>query len=325
MRKRREGVALLTVLLLVAVLSVIAVLVLDDVRFSIRRATNAQTAAQAQWHAAGAERVAVSQIRRLIAANPGRTPVDPAWDGRPLAFPLDHGQVTLTVSDGQSCFNLNSVVEGTAGAYRRREEGVRQFLRLQQLLGVPSGRARRIADATADWIDSDAVPAAYGAEDGHYGREAPPRLTGGRLMIDGSELRAVAGMDAAGYRLLRPHVCALPRAILSPLNVNTLRIQDAPLLAMLAERDLSLQGARQIIASRPAGGWGSTYAFWSHPALAFASPVDEVRQQVTLETRYFDYAIDVRWSEARAVRTGLFAVGVDGRVSTVWTRWEAAP
>jgi len=53
--------------------------------------------------------------------------------------------------------------------------------------------------------------------------------------------------------------------------------------------------------------------------------VDEVRKRATLETRYFDYAIDVRWSEARAVRTGLFAVGVDGRVSTVWTRWEAAP
>ena len=38
MKTRREGVALLTVLLLVAVLAVIAVLVLDDVRFSIRRA-----------------------------------------------------------------------------------------------------------------------------------------------------------------------------------------------------------------------------------------------------------------------------------------------
>ena len=44
----REGMALLTVLLLVAVMSVVAVAVLDDVRFSVRRATNVETQTQAQ-------------------------------------------------------------------------------------------------------------------------------------------------------------------------------------------------------------------------------------------------------------------------------------
>src|SRR5690606_1742867 len=59
---RREGMALLTVLLLVAVMSVIAVAVLDDVRFSVRRATNAETQTQAQWYADGAEALARKQV-----------------------------------------------------------------------------------------------------------------------------------------------------------------------------------------------------------------------------------------------------------------------
>lgn len=322
MKTRREGVALLTVLLLVAVLAVIAVLVLDDVRFSIRRATNAQTAAQAQWHAAGAERVALSQIRRLIAVNPGRTPTDPAWDGRPLAFPLDQGQVVLTVSDGQSCFNLNSLAQGAEGAGQVRAEGVRQFVRLQAALGVPTGQARRIADAAADWIDADAVPLPYGAEDAAYARQIPPRRTGSRLFLDPAELRQVAGVDAAIYARLRPHVCALPTTALSPLNLNTLTPEDAPLLAMLLDGALSVQGARQVIAARPAGGWASTHDFWSLPAFLSATPSAEVNGQVTLETRYFDYDIDVEWAGARAIRTGLIAVGRDGRASVAMVRWE---
>src|SRR5690606_16795615 len=145
----------------------------------------------AQWHAAGAERLALSQIRRLVQANPGRTPIDPAWDGRPFVFPVEQGEITLTVSDGQSCFNLNSVVQGQDGAYSGRDEGVRQFLRLQTLLGVPVGRARRIASATADWIDSDQSVRPDGAEDRGYDRPDQPLRTGGRLLADVSELRQV--------------------------------------------------------------------------------------------------------------------------------------
>ncbi|MFC5388805.1 type II secretion system minor pseudopilin GspK [Brevundimonas bullata] len=318
----REGMALLTVLLLAAVLSVIAVLVLDDVRFSIRRATNAEISSQAQWHAAGAERLALSQIRRLVQANPGRTPIDPAWDGRPFVFPVEQGEITLTVSDGQSCFNLNSVVQGQDGAYSGRDEGVRQFLRLQTLLGVPVGRARRIASATADWIDADQTVRPDGAEDRGYDRLDQPLRTGGRLLVDVSELRQVAGMDAATYARLRPYVCALPTSQLSPLNINTLDADDAPLLAMLTDGALSVSGARRVIASRPAGGWVSTFDLWRHPAFLSVSVPAAVYEQVSLETRYFDYVIEVQFAEGSASRSGLIQVGRDGRASITGVRWS---
>src|SRR3546814_13814786 len=68
--KGQKGVALLTVLLLVAVMSVLVMGMLDDIRFGLRRASNAQAMAQAQWYALGAESLAMAQIDRQ-ATRPG--------------------------------------------------------------------------------------------------------------------------------------------------------------------------------------------------------------------------------------------------------------
>ena len=101
MRRRgteREGMALLTVLLLVAVMSVVAVAILDDVRFSVRRTANVEFQSQAQWYAAGAESLAMGQIAGLLARGPARTPLQPAWNGRPVSFPIDGGTLTSDVT-----------------------------------------------------------------------------------------------------------------------------------------------------------------------------------------------------------------------------------
>ena len=62
----RRGMALLTVLLLVAVMAALCVVLLDDVRFSVRRTTNAESQAQAQGFAAGAEALARRRLSDLV-------------------------------------------------------------------------------------------------------------------------------------------------------------------------------------------------------------------------------------------------------------------
>ena len=69
--RRERGVALLTVLLLVAVMTLLLMAVLDDIRFGLRRAGNAQAVGQAQWHALGTEAMAMAQIRRLARRDAG--------------------------------------------------------------------------------------------------------------------------------------------------------------------------------------------------------------------------------------------------------------
>lgn len=319
--KNREGMALLTVLLLVAVMSVVAVAVLDDVRFSVRRATNAETQAQAQWYASGAEALARRQVARLMTAGPARTPLQPEWNGRRLDFPIDDGSISAVVTDGQACFNLNSLVEGVGEDLMARPLGTAQFLALGRAVGAPDSRMRAVADALTDWLDADNVARPLGAEDGAYAGLTTPYRTGGVMLAEVSELRAVKGVDADLYRRLRPWVCALPTSRPSPLNVNTLTPEQAPLLMMLTDNALDLQGARAVIARRPRAGWPDAAAFWAQPALATAPVPDEVRDQVTVLTRYFNLRVDVDYGGGRAVRTALLHAQPDGAVRTVIQRW----
>ena len=313
--------ALLTVLLLVAVMSVVAVAILDDVRFSVRRATNVEFQSQAQWYAAGAESLARGQISRLLAAGPRRTPLDPAWNGRPMSFPIDGGTLTATVTDGQACFNLNSLVLGFGEDLTARPLGAEQFRALGRAVGAPDSRMGAIADALTDWLDADTTPLPLGAEDGVYAGLARPYRTGGVLLAEVSELRAVKGVDAETYRRLRPWVCTLPTSRLSPLNVNTLTPAQAPLLTMLTAGAVRPDQARMVIAARPRDGWPDAAAFWSQPALAAVHVDQEARDQVTVLTRFFDLRVEVELGGSRAVRTALLEAGSDGRVRTVIQRW----
>ena len=317
----REGMALLTVLLLVAVMSVVAIAVLDDVRFSVRRATNAETQAQAQWYASGAEALARGQVARLTAANLARTPLEPQWNGRRLGFPIEGGLISAVVTDGQACFNLNSVVEGFGEDLMARPLGIAQFLALGRAVGAPDSRMRAVADALTDWLDADGASRPLGGEDGAYAGLATPYRTGGVMLAEVSELRAVKGVDAGLYARLRPYVCALPTSRLSPLNLNTLTPEQAPLLMMLTDNGLGPDAARGVIARRPKSGWPDAAAFWAQPALAGVEVPAEVRDQVGVQTRYFNLRIDIDHGGGRAVRTALLHAQPDGAVRTVIQRW----
>lgn len=313
--------ALLTVLLLVAVMSMVAVAVLDDVRFSVRRATNAEVQSQAQWFAGGAEALARAQIGRMLDANPNRTPLSPQWNGRVFDFTIEGGAIRAVVTDGQTCFNLNSVVLGQGEDLIPRPEGAAQFVALGRAVGVPDSRMREVADALTDWLDADQTPQPLGAEDGAYAGQASPYRTAGVMLSEISELRAVRGVDADVYRRLRPFVCALPTSSLSPINVNSLKAEDAPLVMALGSGAVSQQAARSAIAARPAGGWADAAAFWSQPALAAAPVSEEARDQTTVLTRFFDVRIEVDYAGLSAVRTALLHAQPDGRVRTVVQRW----
>ena len=317
----REGMALLTVLLMVAVMAAVASVVLDDVRFSIRRATNAEIQAQAQLYADGAEALARRQVGRLVSANPARTPLQPDWNGRRLDFPTDTGAVSAVVRDGQGCFNLNSVVFGQGEDLIVQPVGVAQLVALGRALGVAEGRMRAVADALVDWLDADPAVRPGGAEDARYAGMAEPYRTGGVLLAEVSELRAIQGVDADLYRTLRPHVCALPVARLSPVNPNTLTPDQAPILVMLTHGRLGLASARAVLANRPAGGWTSADAFWSQPAMAAAAPTQEARDQITLLNTWFDLRIEVQHAGMRVVRTALISVTPDGAARTAIRRW----
>lgn len=323
MRARQRGVALLTVLLLVAVMAVLVMGMLDDIRFGLRRADNAQSVAQAQWHALGAETLARAQIERLVARDPGRTTLAGGWNGRPFLFPIEHGAIRATLTDGSTCFNLNSVVEGApAGEYLRRyDAGVSQYRALLHALEFSERDAVALADTLVDWIDSDQVRSELGHEDEAYARGRAGYRTSGTLLAEPSELRALRGYTPQVYARLRRYVCALPVAALSPVNVNTLEEEDAPVLSMLTDGELEPARARQIIAARPVDGWRDLAAFLNQPGMDGVGV--EVQNQIELRTTFFRLHTEVEYGAAQVVLSALFEQDGSGPAQLRSRRWSA--
>ncbi|ODU21438.1 MAG: general secretion pathway protein GspK [Sphingomonas sp. SCN 67-18] len=310
-RRSERGAALLTVLLLVAVMAILSATALEKLRMSTRLAGNALALDQARAFAMAAETVALGRIDTLIDADPGRTTLAGGWNGRQTRLPLPGGIATVRVTDGGNCFNLNSVVSGqSGGVLETRPMGVAQFAALMEAIGIGRGDAARIAASLADWIDSDDVPGPLGAEDAAYRDLPTPYRTGGTLLADVSELRAVAGVTADIYKLIRPWTCALPVTDLSPINVNTLLPEQAPLFVMLMPDRLTLDRARRLLSERPVDGYASLYEFWKLPALDGLGAPPEVSEQTTIRTRWFAMEMRVELGGADLDESALVDAGI---------------
>jgi general secretion pathway protein K len=309
MKPGERGAALLTVLMLVSVMAVLSAAALERLRLSTRIAANAGAIDQARAYALAAEDIAADRITSLVAADPARTPT--GWVGRATNLPLPGGIATVIVRDGGNCFNLNSVVTGQAGQrLMARPTGIAQFEALMQILGIGEGEAIRVAASLADWIDSDGFPLPQGAEDAAYAGAATPYKTANTLIADPSELRAVAGVTPDIYERLKPWICALPATDLSPINVNTLTPEQAPLLSMLLPDKLSPDRARALLSGRPVAGYDSGYAFWRTSSLAGIAPGGDIEAQTGVRTRWFALDLRVRLGDSEIEETALIDASV---------------
>ena len=321
---RERGAALLAVLLLVAVTGAIAAAAMEKLSLSRAAATNAVALDQARAYAHAVEQLTLLTVDDMIVRNPDRTTLAGGWNGavRRVALPLG-GDARVRVRDGGNCFNVNSVVEGDPQVrLMRRESGVRELAGLMLALRVPEGEARRIAEAAADWVDSDSSPGPAGAEDAAYAGGPNPYRTANALFADIGELQALVGMTPEIMARLRPWLCALPSAELSPLNINTLSPEQAPLLAMLAPGQLDVERARRVLASRPAGGWSNQVEFWRIDALRGLEVPLDAQLQLQMRTRWFALDVTVAMLDAEFSETAL----VDARLQpsrVVARRWGA--
>lgn len=290
MKPGERGAALLTVLMLVAVMAALSASALERLRLSTRLAANAGAIDQARAYAVAAEQIASARISDLVDAGPARLS-GAAWNGRTTQLPLPGGVATARIRDGGNCFNLNSVVSGQPGMpdapLISRQTGISQLVMLMRAIGIGEAEARRVAYSLADWVDSDSGALAEGAEDAAYAQRTPAYRTGNTFLADPSELRAVAGVTPEIYQRLRPWVCALPTSELSPINVNTLAPEQAPLVAMLLPTPIGVDRVRSLIAGRPATGWDGVSAFLNDASRAGMVLGPEAGAQVKVETRWF--------------------------------------
>ncbi|MCJ8191266.1 type II secretion system minor pseudopilin GspK [Sphingomicrobium aestuariivivum] len=313
-----KGTALLSVLLIVAVMAAIAATALDRLSLSTRLAGNAQVATQGRHWLAMAEELAAA---RLVEAGQLSGADQAALLGVERSITLPDGQVVRArIEDGTNCFNVNALVRkrnlGTLQATARRVFLFRDFL---VLLGLPEARAQQLADAAGDAIDSDMLARPLGREALANGDPVP-----NRALASADELAGIEGMDAATWDMLRPWLCALPSHDPVTINVETLSPERAALLAMLDPEQISLSAARAQLLARPRGGYGSVVDFWQSGPLRGISPSRGRDAQVAVETRYFRLVSRVGEGDGELRQEALFSVeGDEPRLhARRWTsRW----
>lgn len=305
-RPSERGTALLTVLLLVAVMATIASTLLDRIGVATQLAANARTAGQARAWLTTAEAIATARIEDLIAAQPDRLTARGGWlaTRRSISLP-DGGVVDATLFDGGNCFNLNALARPVDHkVLATRPDGIEEFVALMAAIGIPESRARQIAARTADYIDDDDLPQRGGVERGGYPEGSLPA---NRMMADASELRSVPGVTNEEWRRLAPWLCALPLAGGSPVNVNTVRPEEAALLVMLSKGAMDMNRARALIAGRPPAGYAS--ASEVIPASDRVDPADRAAAPgPAVTTRFFRLVVsaaDVRGGDDRYTMTSL--------------------
>nr|WP_298171312.1 type II secretion system minor pseudopilin GspK [uncultured Pseudomonas sp.] len=298
--KTQRGMALITVMLVVAVVTVVCAGIIARQQLSIRSSANQLHVRQAWQYALGGETLAKAVLRNDLRQGDPRAPVDhlaEPW-ARPLApFALDEGgELKVRIEDPSGRFNLNSLVRQG----EPNEAALAQFKRLLLGLQIVAPYAERLVD----WLDADQEPnGAYGAEDNQYLLMQPPYRTANRAITDVSELRLLLEMTEADYQRLLPFVSALPAD--ATLNVNT---ADARVLASLAD-GVPLSTAEGLVANRGNQGYADVASFLAQlPGLSIQS------QGLAVGSQYFQVISEVSVGDRRQVLNSTVQRLSDGKV-----------
>jgi general secretion pathway protein K len=206
----------------------------------------------------------------------------------PINLPLERGNLEANIVDMGQCFNLNSLISISAtGEETANQENLEFFKNLMKSLFVQDQKIEEISPAVIDWLDKDFFPDSYlGVEDDYYKNEKPSRLTSNQFFFDITELRDVKGMTEDIFQKLKPYICAF-NSFETKININSLNPFYPNILVALSSNTLSDLEARNILNSKPLGGYPSVSEFLNQQEIKTAFSSKFSKSNLTLETKYF--------------------------------------
>ncbi|MBY5994005.1 type II secretion system minor pseudopilin GspK [Ferrimonas balearica] len=293
MRRQQSGMALLTVLLVLAVITTLAAGMTQRSQLSVRRTTNMAAFDQAYWYALSSEALAKRVLKQDFEDADGTTHMQQYWATANVVYPVERGQIAGQIDDMRSCFNLNALSRGLTQEEQNKDPyqkplAGRQFMAMLEAMEIDNYWAELLADRVRDFTDADdRQDGSFGAEDAEYASRPIPYMTPNQLMIHHSELRAVLGTNQQLYRALRDYVCAIPGDDSQQLNVNTLPVERAALLVGMLEGKLSLSEAESLIQARPGDGWEDTQSFWEEPTMQRLQVDAQTKSTLVVDSQYF--------------------------------------
>lgn len=315
-----RGMAVISALLIVAVIAALAAALLGRQSAFIRTTQGEQSRVQARWLLRG-ELGAAQRLLRAEAVREPTTRLDGLWT-LPFAGPVA-GQVAAEgarllseISDEQSKFNLRNLVD--RGRIDPAEAAV--FNRLCAMTGVSQAQAqalmRRVASSIADPEGEAAQTMPDAAADTMAATlglppELPraPQAPRPRVLED---LLAVPGVDAGVIARLAPFVTLLPAR--TWINANT---ASAELLAA-GVPGLALDKARALLAARDRGQWFINRGDFANrlqmPAL------DERDVRIGIDSNWFRVASVLDTPRTKFVQVALLQDDKTNMPRVVWLR-----
>lgn len=320
---KERGAALLTVMMIVAAMSVAALAVTQSVTQATVRSRALDAQAQLALYAASAEEVAKARMVEVLGPLENKLNADLPGLGEPQVIPLDQGAITVTARDATNCFDVNRLTTGADGGVLVADPDMQDAYRALLTEAIEDGYASDIValvSALTDWMDDNTVPGSGGAEDGYYLSEVPSYRTSGQKLGSLTELRSVKGYTPEVYSIVRPLLCALPdgrAATPGLLNINTLEERHAPLLQMAFAGVLPIDDARELIGLRPQGGWPDTEAMLEDPILDRLNLERVRRDQLGVVTSLVEVSANVSYRGHDMTMRYLFEVQPGRPIKTI--------
>lgn len=292
-----KGVALITVMLIVALIATLATQMTARLQLQMQRTSNLASNQQAYWYAMGAEAFAKRILAQSFTENEEVTHLGQMWAQGENTFPVDFGQITGEITDLHSCFNLNALradddntdtsgVDNTSKGKSPARLAFEELLIALSIEGVGNFEAEYMADALTDWLDANSsISSSGGAEDSDYAAKEFPYLAANNYLASLGELRVIEHFTIAVINKLKDYTCVLPNNNLNKVNINTIAL-DKPeiLVAMLG---ISQNEAVQALSAREEEGFSSVADFFALPELTKAKIPPEKQQQFTVKSEYF--------------------------------------
>lgn len=292
MIKQQQGIALITILVMVALATILAATIAK------RQAATAESTAylmrqnQSLIYAKSAEAF-FSELLVDDAENAAEVDhLQETWAQPMPAFPVEDGYVSGIIQDESGKFNLNSLVtaEGTVN-----ENAKVWFELILKRAGLPA----QLSEAVIDWQDENEIPSgSMGAESNYYQGLPNAALPPNAKFHSVEELKLIRGFEENKYKLIESYLSAAPMQD-STVNINT---ASAFLLASMDEK-LDVNAVQQLLDQRQANleHFSNVSELW---ALEPFAQVEAAKRNVLnsllgVQSNYFKAQIEVVLSERK--------------------------
>ena len=348
---RQRGVALITVMLIVALCSIIAAQMTTRLQTQMQRSTNISFNQQAYWYALGAEAFSKRVLIKAFKDEPKVTHLEQIWAEEGSNYPVAFGEISGVITDLQSCLNLNALhpkaktkdeaadndsggtenspktesqtKSSTASSGKSASDKqlpaatvLKELIVNLNIEGIGDFEAEAMVNALTDWLDgNDMITGAGGAEDNDYASREFPYLAANSYLASVNELRLVEHFTPAVILALTPYVCVLPQNAQHLININTLDAEKPELLQALLGS--SPEDAQNVLNARDSSGYENVEDFYNLPELSKINLEKWQKAAFVIDSQYFKLKGSARFNNSYFSMSSIMKVNETQQIQVI--------